>query len=331
MAKEKSEIAKYQSLYASQYKHILSKIEEYDNIVIFRHIMPDYDCLGTQLGLYTWIKDNYPSKNVKVVGDNHVTFTPRLFPPMDVLHDADFEKPFLALIVDASNASRVADPRWDKAAYTIKIDHHPDVENFTDYKLVDPQMVACAELMCNMLFDVKKTVMSETAATYFFIGIIGDSGRLQYPSTTVHTFEIVEKLMRCGINIDKIYQNMYVKKIEDLNVTAYILNNFSVSDHGVAYYVLDLETQDRLHITTERGKENVNLFSNIDGINAWCSITEDGKDHCWRVSIRSKEKAINGVAAMFEGGGHDHASGAKLWSLDDLPRLIEELDKLFIE
>ena len=32
-------------------------VREYDRIAIFRHIMPDYDALGTQLGLYHFIKD----------------------------------------------------------------------------------------------------------------------------------------------------------------------------------------------------------------------------------------------------------------------------------
>ena len=99
----------------------------------------------------------------------------------------------------------------------------------------------------------------------------------------------------------------------------------------MAYYVLDAKIQQELHITTERGKENVNLFSNINGINAWCSITEDPnpKDPCWRISIRSKEKAINGVAAMFSGGGHAQASGAKIKTIEELPAFIQALDDLF--
>ena len=122
---------------------------------------------------------------------------------------------------------------------------------------------------------------------------------------------------------------MYQKKIDDLKVTAYILNHFSVSEHGVAYYVLDAKIQKELNITTERGKENVNLFSNIEGINAWCSITEDVKDHCWRVSIRSKATPINDIAAKWEGGGHAQASGAKIKNLDLLPSFIDDLDQLF--
>ena len=123
---------------------------------------------------------------------------------------------------------------------------------------------------------------------------------------------------------------MYLKQIDDLNVTAYILNNFKISEKGVAYYVLDYETQEKLKITTERGKENVNLFSNIQGINIWCSITQDvdPKEPCWRISIRSREYTVNGVAKDFGGGGHAQASGAKIATLDELPKFIAALDAL---
>jgi len=124
---------------------------------------------------------------------------------------------------------------------------------------------------------------------------------------------------------------MYEKKLDDLKVTAYILNHFSVSPHGIAYYCLDARTQEDLKITPERGKENVNLFSNIDGINAWCSITEDPtpKDWCWRISIRSKRKDISPVAFKWGGGGHAQASGARIKDLTELDAFIKELDDLF--
>jgi phosphoesterase RecJ-like protein len=182
-----------------------------------------------------------------------------------------------------------------------------------------------------MILNFKgKYVLSKEAATYFYIGIVGDSGRFMYSSTSIHTFAIAETLLNSGIELSKIYQTMYVKKIDDLKVTAYILNHFSVSPHGVAYYCLDKNIQKELNITTERGKENVNLFANIDGINAWCSITEDPKDNCWRISIRSKEKCINEVASKWGGGGHAQASGAKFDNLTQLDAFIKDLDDLFI-
>ena len=62
------------------YKQVLSMIKKYDKIVIFRHEMPDYDALGTQMGLATWLKENFKGKEIYVTGQNHVCFTPRLYP-----------------------------------------------------------------------------------------------------------------------------------------------------------------------------------------------------------------------------------------------------------
>ena len=309
---------------------ILSAIKRYDRIAIFRHEKPDFDALGSQMGLATWIKDNFPNKEVHVLGDNHVTFTPRLYPEMDRLSETWFKEPFLAIIVDTANTSRVADPRFKKAKFKIKIDHHPEVEKYGKIQVVKTNACAAAEIITDILLSFKENyVLSKEAASYLYSGIAGDSGRFQYSSTSEVSFITASYLLAAGIELSEVYNRMYQKKIDDLKVTAYILNNFFVSEHGVAYYVLDDAIQKELNITTERGKENVNLFSNIEGINAWCSVTEDVKDHCWRVSIRSKGTPINGVAAKWEGGGHAQASGAKVNNLDLLPEFIDDLDKLF--
>ena len=323
-------IKEYGKKFSKEYKRVLSAIKRYDRIAIFRHIMPDFDALGTQLGLATWIKDNFPDKDVKVFGDNHVTFTPRLYPEMDNVSVDWFKEPFLTIIVDVGNVSRIADPRFKKGKFKIKIDHHPETQHFTNISIVDTSAAAASEIVVNMILNFKENyIISPQAAFYFHSAIVGDSGSFKYSSVSEHTFAIAGELVKTGISVSDVYQKMFLKQIDDLYVTSYILNHFEISDKGVAYYVLDAKIQEQLKITTERGKENVNLFANVDGINAWCSITEDLKDHCWRVSIRSKSVPINGVATMFEGGGHAQASGAKLNSLNDLPRLIEELGKLF--
>lgn len=314
------------------YKQVLSMIKKYDKIVIFRHEMPDYDALGTQMGLATWLKENFKEKEIHVTGQNHVCFTPRLYPYMEEMEDAWFDNnEFLAIVVDTGNTARISDKRYQKAKNIIKIDHHPNKEPYGDIVIVNDELASCAELVANMLVYFNKK-LSKEAAHYFYSGIAGDSGRFLYNSTSAHTFAIAQILIETGFNLSKdVYQKMYQKNIDDLKVTAYVLNDFKVSKGGVAYYVLPSDIQEKLKITTERGKENVNLFANIEGINAWCSITEDQKEGLWRVSIRSKETPINGVAQMFEGGGHDQASGCKLHDIKDLPKLIAELDKLFIK
>lgn len=315
-------------LFEGQYKEIFEKIKSYDKIAIFRHIMPDFDALGTQFGLATWIKENFPNKEVRCLGDNHVTFTPRgLFPETDKLNDSWFNDKFLAIIVDVGDVKRIADPRFMKADFKIKIDHHPETDKVYDLTVVDEDTAAAAEIVVNMLISFGENYkFSKEAARYFYIALVGDSGRFQYNSTSSLTFQVADFLYTKGINIVDIYEEMYVKEIKDLEFMKYVLNNVKVTEAGTCYYVLEQAELDKLGLTTDRGKELVNTFSNIKGVNIWCSITEDTSEPCFRISLRSRHYDVSKIATQFEGGGHISASGAKINSLKDLDRFIKACD-----
>ena len=311
------------------YKAVYQKIKEYDRIVVFRHELPDYDALGTQMGLVTFLRDNFPSKDIHYVGHDHVSFTPRLYPYMEKLEDAYFDQRFLAIVVDTGNTKRIDDQRFLKADYIIKFDHHPAVEQYGNLNIVANELSSCAELVADFIYSKRKYPLSKVAAMYLFSGIAGDSGRFLFPSTTKSTFDIASKLLDTGLNPSHdVYLKMYQKEIADLDNMKYVLNHFKVSPKGVAYYILDQQAQKELNITPERGKENLSLLSNINGIHIWMSITEDPSINEWRVSIRSKKVAINDVAAQFGGGGHLNASGARLKSLDELDLLVAKLESV---
>lgn len=319
--------------FLKEYKEILKNIKKYDKIAIFRHIIPDFDALGTQYGLATWIKDNFPNKDIKCFGDNHVVFTPRgLFPESDKVADSWFEDEYLAIIVDVGDKKRIADPRYDGASFKIKIDHHPVTDTFFNLMVTDTSKAAASELVCNMLINFgSQYKLSSLAAKYFYIALVGDSGRFLYNSTSPHTFEIAQYLLKSGINIVDIYGLMYQKDASDLEITKFILNTYKISPKGVAYYVLTNDDLGKLNISSERGKDNVNLFSNINGIKIWCSITEDVTEPCFRISIRSKNYVINGVASEFKGGGHAQASGAQIKDLSELDSFINALERVIEE
>ena len=121
---------------------------------------------------------------------------------------------------------------------------------------------------------------------------------------------------------------MYLHDQNDLTVIAHILTHYSVSKNGVAYYVLTKKELEKFKITTNQGKDHVNLFHFVDGIKIWCAVTEDLKEKCFRVSLRSESIDISKVASKWRGGGHKNASGAKLESLNELNDFINDLDKL---
>lgn len=318
--------------YQKEMKLFYQKIRQYDRIVVYRHNHPDYDALGTQLGLVEFLKTNYPNKEIHYVGDDHVTLTGKCFPKMEVLPKEWFDQEFLAIFVDTSRFDRVGLPNefesFKKASYIVKIDHHPNVDPYGNLQIVDVSMAAAGELMANILILSGKKI-SKNCGEYLYKAIVGDSGRFLYESTTENTFEVSRILIKTGLDLSKIYQEMYDQKLEDLEITAYILDHYKITPHGVAYYVLDDQTLKKLKLPPERGKENVNLFAHLDGIHAWMSITEDVQKGEWRVSIRSAKESIEDIATKYHGGGHPQAAGCKIKSFDEIPNLIADLDNLF--
>ena len=315
-----------------EYRNIVNAIKRYDRIAIFRHNTPDFDALGSQLGLYHWIKDNFPNKEVIYTGDNHVVYEGRVFPSMMKVNAKWFDEPFLAIMVDVANTPRISDPRYKKAKYKIRIDHHPEIEHWGRIKLIDTSFVACAEILASMfIYLEKKYVLSKETARNLFIGIDGDSGGFKYQHTSAHTFAIASHLIDKGLDVTEINQTMFHKQMNELELKKYALNNYKLSPHGVAYYIVTDELQKSLKIETEQGKECLALFQNTEGINCWMSVTEDTTDphFRWRVSVRSNTTPINETCSHFGGGGHPNASGARLKKIEELPLLVAELDKLF--
>ena len=305
-------------------------IEKFDRIAIFRHEKPDYDAFGSQLGMESFIKDNWPNKEVISVGDDHVTLTGKCFPEMKQYDDSWFEKEFLAIILDLSNLDRIADDRATKAKFIVKIDHHPLVEHFGNIEIVDETMAAAGELLASIFFSKEdKFKVSKETATNLYKAIVGDSGRFLFESTTSHTFLIAKKLLEAGVDLKETYHQIYDNDKSDLLVKTYILKHYHVTPHGVAYYVLTDKLLKKFHLQPIQGKENVNLFAHFEGIHAWLSITEDKKKGNWRVSIRSAGTPIDKLAEKYGGGGHAQASATKFKTRKEVKDFISALDQLF--
>ena len=89
------------------FKKILEKIKEYDTIIIHRHMRPDGDCIGSQMGLKYLLKASFPNKNIYAVGDDIPTYL-RFLGENDVISD-DTYKGALVISVDTSVDNRIYD------------------------------------------------------------------------------------------------------------------------------------------------------------------------------------------------------------------------------
>lgn len=311
-----------------EFKFLFKKIKEYDTIVLYRHLIPDYDAFGSQMGLANWIKENFPNKEVHFVGESNPKWVPSIYPQPEVLDEVWFAKHrFLAIVTDTATKARISCNSIEKADFVLKIDHHPAVENFGNYNIVYPDMVAASELVALFVLSrPRRYKVSPLTAKYLYSGIVGDSGRFLYPPVDGATLSISSDLLKTGFDVQALYDTMYAKTMNDMNNLKLVLNNTKFTKGGTAYYVLTDADLKKMNITMGEGKVFVNQFRDVKGIYVTVSVTEDSPNHNYRVSIRSNHKRIDEIATKYRGGGHEAASGATLESLDELPSLLKDLD-----
>ena len=310
-------------------KEIIEKIEAYNYIAVYRHVNPDFDAFGSQFGLYDIIKTTYPDKNVYVCGD----FSSELVEKYTVdvnCNDIDYDNEILGIVLDTANKERIDDKNYQKCKELIKIDHHIVIDSYGDLNYEDSTASSASQLVTQLYKDNDILKISQDGAAALYLGIIGDTSRFLYKNTDVRTFEAASTLLKTGIDIIELYNRIYLKNAKELEVNKFILNNYKFDD-GVAYYVLTDEDLKRLGISRERGSDFVNILSGVIEYKIWLAITENVADNNWRVSIRSRDFAVNEVAKKYNGGGHALASGAKLNSIGMLPELIRDLKELINE
>lgn len=155
-----------------RFKLIKDKIEGYQTIIIHRHIRPDLDALGSQLGLKEAILATYPEKEVYVVGDENNL---NRVGEMDIIDDRKYDGA-LVFIVDVAISKLVADNRYSLGSEIIIIDHHTndtDINGAIAY--IDSDYEATAAYLADILFRLNFK-MSARGADLLLSGIITDSG-----------------------------------------------------------------------------------------------------------------------------------------------------------
>ncbi|VEU62698.1 DHH family phosphoesterase [Mycoplasmopsis bovirhinis] len=308
----------------------INAIEKYENIIIFHHIRPDGDCLGSQAGLAELIKTNYPNKNVYTIGDNKDNFHFMNY-HFDKLEDLNFDNS-LAIVVDASSGDRIEHAELlyqKKTTARLRIDHHPNEADIDyEYNYVDEHFVAAAEMIAQIAFDAKWKV-SQKASGHIYLGINTDSGRFLYPDTSARTYKLVAFLMQNGFHPNEILRNLNKRNLLDIQISGEILSGFKKQGR-VLYFEINQDFLDKYQIDSLKAAVYVNELANIEDNSCWALFIqmEDGKI---RGRLRSNGPLVNEVAYEFNGGGHDNAAGITLDSFDQVPKVLELLNKAIIK
>ena len=310
------------------FEPVLELIKKYDRIIIHRHTSPDGDALGSQLGLKHILLENFPGKQVLVVGD-----TPKFYgfmdgSQMDDVADEAFSGA-LSIILDTSAKHLISDERYTLAKKTARIDHHIFCEQIADTEVTDTSFESCCGMIAEFAME-QGLKLNPAAAKALYTGMVTDSGRFRYDATTSRTFRLAAFLMEQRFDLTDIYRNLYADDLSQKQLKAHFIGKIQLTDKHVAYIYTDLEEFRKLNVdtfTVSRGM--VNNMADIRGVDIWVNFTETETGVL--CELRSSRYNINPIAVKYGGGGHAKASGATVANREIAMQMLRDLDELMGE
>lgn len=304
---------------------ILEKIKQYETIIIHRHVRPDPDAYGSQGGLAEILKASFPNKTIYTVGKEESSLN-YLF-HLDKIENEAY-RGALVIVTDTANEARICDERYNLGDMLIKIDHHPNEEPYGDIVWVDTAASSCSEMIYEFYLEFKNDGlnMSDEAARLLYAGIVGDTGRFLYPSTTEKTFSYASELINYNFDRTELFDRMYEMAPNLIKLHGYVLQNFNMNENGVASMVLGKDLLQKFGTKPSDASLLVSTLGNVVGISAWAFFIEE-EDQI-RVRLRSKGPVINVIARKYNGGGHPLAAGASIYSWDEMENVMKDLDEV---
>lgn len=307
-------------------RQIIDTIEKFDKIILHRHVRPDPDAYGSQIGLKELIQLNYPNKKVLATGTHDDTLNFLAYP--DNVSDEDF-KDALIIVTDTANTERIDDARYKMGSFLMKIDHHPNDDAYGDLLWVNTDASSVSEMICELFVEAKEYKqwkMDASIARLLFAGIVGDTGRFMFQSTTKQTMDFAGELLTYGFDSTALYNGMYEVERNLLQLKGYVYANFEMDETGVGHIKLTKEILQKYNVDQSEASLLVSALADVKGMKCWVFFIEDSSEI--RVRLRSKGPVINGVAKKYGGGGHPLASGAAVKTWEEATLVIEDLKML---
>ena len=307
------------------FQELLKEIKSHQTIIIHRHKNPDGDALGSQIGLKYILQENFPEKTVYAVGDNAGRYGFMDGSIMDEISD-DIYADALAIVLDTSARHLISDERYTTAPRTARMDHHIFVEKICDVEVTDTSYESCCGLITEFALSCGLS-LSTASAKALYTGMVTDSGRFRYDSTSAQTFRLASALMEQKIDTNDIYRNLYADDFSKIRLKAQFVLKIRFTDCNVAYIYTTKEELAELNVDTfsvSRGM--VSTMSDIRGVDIWVNFTETEQGVL--CELRSSKYNINPVAVKYGGGGHAKASGATVASKEIAMQMLSDLDAL---
>ena len=309
---------------------IINEIEQHDKIALYRHIYPDQDAYGAQVGLKEIIQMTYPHKKVYLLGEMVEELS--YIGQMDDATQLEIDATWLGIIVDVGDAGRIDNQTFKTCGKLIKIDHHKAFEApFEDVSWVDSTYPATCMMLIDLLIEAKgRLKISKRGREVLYMGVVADTGRFEYLSNPTEVFSKLTTITY-DLDVTPLYDALYKECMDEIKFLGYIYTNFEVRKNGVGILKIPADIITKYHLRATEAARRVNALKHVEGLVNWHFFAESpttGKIHC---EFRSKGPCVNEIAMQYGGGGHFLASGAILENWDVVEAMIQVFENNCME
>lgn len=317
-----------------------TEIRKCSNLFIVGHNSPDFDAIGSSIGLFALaeslgkkafiIVDDEDSKIEpgvkKIIDENRGRF--RICKKDKFLKMADSKSLVILTDVNKKNMISIGD-YIDRVGHTIVIDHHSEdaASVDTEDKFIELDVSSASEVVARILLEANINI-DKSVANYLLAGISLDTKRFKQSTTSI-THYVAEKLIDKGADIDCV-NNLFLEEFEsfcrisNLIINGTIIRKYSESLAPIQVsFTLNRNNPEEVYIKEDFAKaaDRMMKFNGVDASFA-LGFVEPGIIH---ISARGTKKVnVGKIMTEMKGGGNQQSAGGRIEG-DDIFKVEEEL------
>jgi phosphoesterase RecJ-like protein len=291
------------------------------------HVAPDGDALGSMLALHHVLRGAGHASVAAFAGTQVTGPHYRELPGLDLLSDPlDYPpEPEVMVTLDCGSLGRLGDMAINakSAKELIVVDHHVSNTRYGSIHLVDPKAAASA-VVVTRLIDALGLPLNRDAAVCLYAGLVCDTGRFQYESTTTEAFDLARRLLEFDVPVARLNRILFEEhRLAYLRLVGAVLSRAEmVADKKFIWASVTEAELAECDVTLEETEGLIDFLRQAKEAEVSCVLKE--ADGHVRVSLRSLGHAdVSAVAALFGGGGHRFAAG--FTTTEPVPRVVETI------
>lgn len=311
----------------NQLNEVLSALNGAGSALLFCHLSPDGDTLGSAMALK--IRLERMGKKAWIMVDGDVPSRLSFLPQADSILKPEDEAPQaeLAVSIDVSSPDRMGrcQPLFEQFAHTVQIDHHGTNPGYAGANLVDGKAPATAVVLYRVLQQTGLPLTREEAVC-LYAALSTDTGNFIYESTSAESFRMMADLLDAGLPLAQYSRVLFrQKEVAFVRLLGQTLPGLRLlADGRIAGLTLTQAQMEAAGAAPGHTDGLVDYAIDLEGVKLayFARELDDGRV---KVSLRSLEPFhVDGVAASLGGGGHQLAAGVTLnLSLAEAAQLLE--------